>query len=138
MGIFSKKLRPTRTEEKEIFEDCFNDSLIGPQRQNEELFEGFNYSDGPDESFEEGEDLVEAEDELSTGTEVVLSDYQNYRLIEVNEDDEVYYLVMAPDGSVITEDFYAWAESEGIDFDVLPTSDKVARFADYVDSIRMK
>ena len=220
MGIFSKNLR------KDLEEEVFNDTLIGPQGNEQEerlqyFFEGFNYSDGPDEFIEKVydtlqetrdiitdryssgvwpdskvhtynnkldkisqfidgidesnsslddwqkayEDIVKVksdiysedqqddyddeydeDDELFEETdsklavednaEVILSTYDNYRLFEVTEDDEVYYIIMAPDGSVMTEDFYSWAESEGIDFDVLPTSDKVARFADYVDSIK--
>lgn len=88
--------------------------------------------DDNEELFEESDSEPAAED----NAEIILSSYNNYRLIEVTEDDEVYYIVMAPDGSVMTEDFYAWAESEGLDFDSLATSDKVARFADYVDSIK--
>lgn len=244
MGIFSKNLR------KDLEEEVFNDTLIGPQGNEQEekpqyFFEGFNYSDGPEdedelpryelvksksvpdsdgfttdysmyfdhdknqyifmfgdsdiyepdedyadhiaetaeeaeewfdsyEGFTEDDDdddedmydedhtaewlerhpdsyynnerdygadsdvLEEAAEEnaLPTPDEIVLSTYSNYRLLEVTEDDEVYYIIMAPDGSVMTEDFYSWTESEGIDFDSLATSDKVARFADYVDSIK--
>lgn len=211
MGLFSKNLRHISPEEKKIFEDeCFNDSLIGPQNKNQELFEGFSYSDGPEDDeddsnfveiasksvpdsdgfltditmyrdietgdyvfvlgdkdlyspedgnfewtsdtenrawdwfnsytgFDDEEELAEDnKDEISPEAEVILSTYNRYQLIEITEDDETYYIIMAPDGSVMTEDFYAWAESEGLDFDSLATSDKVARFADYVDSIKQQ
>lgn len=239
--------RPKDVKLIETLEECFNDTLIGPQKQNEELFEGFNYSDGPDDedvgtfieiasksvedsdgfltdytmyrdtetgeyvfvlgdkdayspedgNFDwscdtekeawdwfnsyytgldvDGDELLEGvsdpdfakssavkdnsadsdEDEklqesphaIGNATdidedEVVLSNYLGYTLTETNvyyegkDIDEVYYIVIAPDGNVMTEDFYAWAEVEGLDFENLSTSDKVARFADYVDSIK--
>lgn len=139
MGLFSRNLRHISSGEKKMFEDeCFNDSLIGPQGKEQKekpqyFFEGFTYSDGPEDEEELTEDN---EDEISPEAEVILSTYNRYQLIEITEDDETYYIIMAPDGSVMTEDFYAWAESEGIDFDSLSTSDKVANFADYVDSIK--
>lgn len=96
---------------------------------------------------DEDEKLQESPHAIGNATdiaedEVVLSNYLGYTLTETNvyyegkDIDEVYYIVIAPDGNVMTEDFYTWAEVEGLDFDSLSTSDKVARFADYVDSIK--
>ena len=93
-----------------------------------------------DEKLQEAPHAVNATD--ITEEEVVLSNYLGYTLTETNvyyegkDFEEVYYIVMAPDGRVMTEDFYAWAESEGLNFENLSTSVKVARFADYVDSIK--